>query len=190
MTMSIATTVILGVIVVILVLAIITVWMERQRAHSQKLQSRFGPEYERALEAAGSRHAAEQDLAARQRRVEGFNIRDLTPNDRQQFSARWREAQILFVDEPAQAIAEADRLVNEVMQARGYPVADFEQRAADLSVDHAEVVSNYRAARLLVARNEQRLASTEDLRQAMVHFRALFDDLLGASEERKEQVAV
>src|SRR5579859_8159445 len=187
--LSIVTDVIVALVAVVLILAIAAAWVNGQRARSAKLQSRFGPEYDRTLESTGSRKQAEEELAARQKRVQAFNIRYLTTDERKQFSDRWRAAQAQFVDNPSQAIVTADRLVDEVMRKRGYPVGDFEQNAADLSVDHAEVVSNYRAARALVAKNEQKQASTEDLRQAMVHFRALFDDLLAVPDEvaQKEQ---
>jgi hypothetical protein len=187
MGLTITATVILVLVVVVLLLAVLAAWTNTTRARSAKLQSRFGPEYERTLEAAGSRKEAEQELAARQRRVEEFNLRPLSAPERQQFADRWRDAQAQFVDQPEQAIGQADRLVNEVMQARGYPVADFDRRAADLSVDHAAVIANYRAARELMHKQEQRLASTEDLRQAMVHYRALFDDLLAAPAEQAQQ---
>jgi hypothetical protein len=178
------------VIVVLVALVLIGAWVQSGRSRREKLQSRFGPEYDRAIEEAGSRKEAERELAAREKRVQAFDMRTLTPDEQHEFSQRWRAAQARFVDDPAQAIADANGLVDEVMRARGYPMGDFEQRAADLSVDHADVVSNYRAARELVVKNELKLASTEDLRQAMVHFRSLFDDLLGApeSEAQKELV--
>ena len=178
---------VVAVVVVVLLLIAIWAWMASARSRHEKLQSRFGPEYDRALEAAGSRKEAEHELEARARRVEAFDIRPLAADERQRFLDRWRAAQAQFVDDPSQAVSAGSRLVNEVMQARGYPVGDFEQRAADLSVDHAAVVSNYRAAQALVVRNDQRLASTEDLRQAMVHFRALFEDLLGVSDNQEHK---
>jgi FtsZ-interacting cell division protein ZipA len=172
----------LVIIVVVVVLVLLGFWITGSRARRAKLQSQFGPEYQRTLEASTSRHEAEHELAARRKRVEAFNLRALAPNEQKTFADRWRAAQAKFVDDPAQAIGIANNLVMEVMRARGYPMGDFEQQAADLSVDHANVVDNYRAAQALVVKNDQRLASTEDLRQAMVHFRALFDDLLGNSE--------
>ena len=183
-------TVVAVIIVVIVVLAIVALLVNKGRVRSDRLQERFGPEYDRALQTAGSRKEAEDELLARQKRVQSFNIRALSPNERQQFAERWRAAQAQFVDAPAQAIVAADALVKEVMQARGYPVGDFDQNAADLSVDHADVVSNYRAARDLVVKQQQGRTSTEDLRQAMVHFRALFEDLLRvpANEDLKETV--
>ncbi len=183
-------TVVAVLIVVIVVLAVIGLLVNRSRVRSGRLQERFGPEYDRAVETAGGRKQAEDELRARQKRVQSFNIRALTTDERQMFANRWRAAQAQFVDAPAQAIVAADALVKEVMQARGYPVGDFEQNAADLSVDHADVVSNYRAARDLVVKQQQGRTSTEDLRQAMVHFRALFEDLLRipAGQDLKETV--
>ena len=176
----------IGALVFVVLLVVVGAWMSSRRARHEKLQSRFGPEYDRAIESAGSRDQAERELEARAKRVAAFDIRPLAADERQKFQDRWQAAQAQFVDDPLQAMAVANRLVNEVMQARGYPMGDFEQQAADLSVDHAVVVSNYRAAQALVVKNEQRLASTEDLRQAMVHFRALFEDLLGTSENQNQ----
>jgi hypothetical protein len=168
---------------VVLVLLVLIALMAMRRRRSTELHQRFGPEYERTLETAGNKHQAETELQARQERVEALHLHPLAPDQREQFAARWRTTQAHFVDEPAPATADADRLVMEVMQARGYPVGEFDQRVADLSVDHAEVVTNYRAARQIALASEAGRASTEDLRQAMVHYRSLFDDLLGASEE-------
>jgi len=176
------------VVVVLFVLALIGIGMAVERNRRARLQSRFGPEYDRAVEAAaGSHREAEQELLARQKRVQAFNLRSLNPEEQRGYAERWRAAQALFVDDPAKAIGVANGLVMEVMRARGYPMGDFEQQAADLSVDHATVVDNYRAAQALVTKNEQRKASTEDLRQAMVHFRALFDDLLGSTETQAQK---
>jgi len=184
----VSSTFLIGVLIFFALLLAAGVWLTRDRNRQQTLQTRFGPEYDRAIESAGSRKDAEHELEARARRVKAFDIRPLAADERQAFLERWRAAQAQFVDDPVQAITAGSRLVNEVMQARGYPVTDFEQQAADLSVDHADVVSNYRAAQALVVKNDQRLASTEDLRQAMVHFRSLFEDLLGVSEQQKELV--
>jgi hypothetical protein len=126
----------------------------------------------------GDQRGAQAELEARQKRVEQLDIRSLSPSDRARFADAWRATQAHFVDDPSAAIGEADRLVTDVMKARGYPIGDFEQRAADVSVDHPRVVENYRAARDTALRNERGQASTEDLRQAMVHYRALFEDLL------------
>jgi hypothetical protein len=169
----------LWVLVAIAVVVIAAVvWFETRRSRSEKLRTRFGPEYDRSVKAAGSVGAAEASLEARTRRVESLHIRALAPDDAARYGATWRQLQERFVDDPGGAVAEADRLVGEVMHARGYPLGDFEQRVEDISVDHPGVVMNYRAARDIAQTNARGEASTEDLRQAMVHYRALFDDLL------------
>ncbi len=168
------------VLLAILVIALIVagVVIARQR-RSQQLQEGFGPEYGRTLEETGDRRAAETELRERRQRRDEFEIRELEPAARDRYADRWRAAQRRFVDEPAPAVGEADSLVIEVMQDRGYPVAeDFEQLADDFSVDHPVVVEHYRAAHAISVRTTGGEAGTEDLRQAMVHFRALFDELL------------
>ena len=150
-------------------------WQRRQRAH---LRERFGPEYERTLRSVGDVRRAEADLAAREKRIARFQIRQLTADEVTRFGEVWHHVQALFVDDPRGAINEADRLVTEVMTARGYPISDFDQRVADISVDHPIVVEHYRAAREIVARHKRGDATTEDLRQGFVHYRTLFDDLL------------
>ncbi len=168
--------------VVIVVVAAVTFWLnERRRRRTERLHSHFGDEYDHAVERNG-RKAAEDELQSREERVSQLDIRRLTPGETHQFADRWQVTQADFVDEPGGAIKEADRLVMEVMQARGYPMGDFEQRAADVSVDHPEVVRNYRAAHAVAIRHSRAAASTEDLRQAMVHYRALFTDLLETDE--------
>ena len=163
-------------IAIILIGAI--VWITLSRVRSQRLRQRFGPEYERTVRTEGNVRKAEAELEARAKRVAKLQIRPLTSNDAQRFDAAWRAVQARFVDDPRGAVTEADRLVGEVMAARGYPVGDFEQRVADVSVDHADVVMNYRAAREIALQHAEGKATTEDLRQAMVHYRALFRDLL------------
>jgi hypothetical protein len=167
--------IVVGLIVVALVIGALT----RGRRHKE-LQSRFGPEYDRTVAEIGRRGKAEKELQARARRVETFHIHALAPADRERFQQLWRTAQAHFVDSPLTAVAEADQLVAEVMRARGYPVADFEQRAADLSVDHPVFVDNYRRGHALAERAQQGKAGTEELRQAMVHYRMLFEELLQA----------
>jgi hypothetical protein len=175
------------VIVAIVLIALVAgaLVLARRRSQSQQLQQGFGPEYDRAVEErGGDRRQAEAELLERRERREQFDIRELEPAARDRYSERWRAAQRRFVDQPGPAVGEADALVMEVMRDRGYPVADeFDQRAADLSVDHPDVVENYRAAHGISGRATAGEATTEDLRQAMVHFRALFVDLLGADEE-------
>lgn len=165
-------------------IAIVAVVGARRRAlmRSVELRQRFGPEYERAVEEFGSEARAERALAARTRRVEHLHFIALPPADRARFEATWTRVQTQFVDDPAGAVASANELIKEVMRARGYPSDDFDQRVADLSVDHATVVQHYRAARALSGSARSGQAQTEDLRQAFVHYRALFADLLRDTE--------
>ena len=170
-------------IVLVLVVALVIVigaaiWMYTKKRKTATLRGQFGSEYERAVDETGDRSKAEKTLEARKERVEKLQIRPLEPRERDAFAERWRSAQAQFVDDPKGAIAEADRLVAEVMQARGYPVGEFEQRAADISVDHPQMVEHYRAAHGIAQRNGHGEVETEDLRQAIVHYRALFQDLL------------
>src|SRR3954469_920883 len=175
--------VIVIVAIVLIALVVAALVVSRQR-RSQQLQEGFGPEYDRTVEErGGDRREAEAELRERRQRRDQFEIRELEPAAGDRYAERWRAAQRRFVDEPGPAVGEADALVIEVMRDRGYPVADeFEQRAADVSVDHPEVVEHYRAAHGISSRATSGDASTEDLRQAMVHFRALFVELLGEDE--------
>jgi len=156
----------------------VAVWLYVQKRRTEQLREQFGSEYDRTVQTHEDRRSAEKALEERRDRVERLNIRPLSATERTGFAERWQSAQAQFVDDPNGAIKEADRLVGEVMQTRGYPVGDFEQRAADVSVDHPDVVENYRAAHALALRNERDEADTEMLRTAMVHYRALFEDLL------------
>lgn len=149
---------------------------------SLRLRKRFGPEYARAVAETGDRWRAESALEHRAKRVERLHVRSLTPAERQHFREAWHEVQGRFVDDPIGSLAEADRLIASVMSAEGYPVADFEQRAADISVDHPEVVENYRGGHRIVLKEAQGGGDTEDLRQGMIHYRLLFEDLLGQPE--------
>jgi FtsZ-interacting cell division protein ZipA len=175
--------VIVIVAIVLIALVVGALVLARQR-RSQQLQEGFGPEYDRAVEEhSGDRKQAEAELHERRQRRDQFEIRELEPAARDAYAERWRTAQRRFVDQPGPAVGEADALVMEVMRDRGYPVADeFDQRAADVSVDHPEVVEHYRAAHTISGRATTGEADTEDLRQAMVHFRALFVELLGDDE--------
>src|SRR5438094_425401 len=156
------------VVAIVVILALVVaagVWFYTQRRRSEELRERFGPEYDRAVEEHGDRSAAERALQERQAQVEKLDIRPLSPQESERFGAAWREARARFVDDPVAAIKDANRLVQEVMAARGYPVGDFEARTALISVDHPQVVSNYRAAHDIAQRNERGEANTEDLRQ-------------------------
>ena len=162
--------------VVVVAAALGWYWARTQR--TQRLRRRFGKEYERTVHQEGDLRRAEAALEARARRVERLHIRSLSDDDRRRYSSAWMEVQTRFVDDPKSAVTAADRLVGEAMTARGYPVGDFEQRVEDISVDHPNVVMNYRAAREIADHHTAGQASTEDLRQAMVHYRALFSELL------------
>ncbi len=172
------------VVIIAIVVIVAIVWLLWRQRRSRQLREKFGPEYERTVRETGNTGRAEATLEARARKVEKLNIRPLTRDESARFSDAWRRVQARFVDEPKAAVADADRLVTEVMSARGYPMADFDERAADLSVDHATVVDNYRAARDIRVRHDRGEAGTEDLRQAMVYYRSLFQDLLGPAENQ------
>jgi hypothetical protein len=163
------------------VIAIAAVFLH-QRHRSHRLQSRFGAEYRRTLEELGSKTKAEAELEARERRVRRLKIVALNAADAARFASRWKTVQARFVDDPNGAVSEAGQLVHELMSARGFPAGDFNRRAADISVDHPGVVPNYRAAQDIAVRNERGEATTEELRRAVTHYRALFDELL---EERE-----
>jgi FtsZ-interacting cell division protein ZipA len=170
-----------GLLITILVIVIIVVLVAvllGQRRRTQRLQQQFGPEYQRTVARTGDQRSAEADLAAREQRRRELNIVALESAARDRYREAWRATQGRFVDDPAAATREADTLVAQVMRDRGYPVDDFEQRAADGSVDHPQVAENYRAAHAVYQANEQGLAGTDDLRQAFVHYRSLFSELL------------
>jgi hypothetical protein len=159
-----------------------------QRRRTTRLRERFGTtEYERALAEGGQRRRAEARLEERAKRVESFHLRELSPTDRTRFVEAWEQVQARFVDAPAGAVAEADQLLGDVMAARGYPMGDFEQRAADISVDHPVVIQNYRAAHAIALSHASGQASTEDLRRAMIHYRVLFEDLVHESNPAVDQ---
>jgi hypothetical protein len=170
------------VIAVIVVVIALCVFLLSRRKRATEVKERFGPEYERAVAETGSNSQAVSQLEERQKRREVLDIRPLEPSAVDRYRTSWRQTQTRFVDYPGDAIRDADSLVAEVMRERGYPVEDFEQRAQDLSVDHPEVVQNYRAAHAISLANEHGEATTEDLRQAMVHYRSLFDELLESKQ--------
>lgn len=171
------TMVIIILVVAVLVIAAAALFYLQKR-RTDNLRARFGSEYDRAIEGYGDRSRAEKILLEREKRVQKFNIRPLLPQDRERFALAWQDVQSQFVDDPRAAVAQADRLVTEVMNARGYPMGDFEQRAADISVDHPELVENYRIAHEIALSDRHGQASTEMLRKAMVHYRGLFEELL------------
>jgi hypothetical protein len=175
-------------IAVVIVIAVAALLIMRKR-RSDQLKQRFGPEYDRAVLQHGDARHAETVLADRAKRVEKFSIRALPPGDRERYAEEWANVQKRFVDDPAVAVTQADKLVTKVMTARGYPMSDFEQRTADISVNYPGVVQNYRSARTIVVRHNKGQSTTEDLRQAMVHFRSLFDELL-ESTPKTEKIGV
>ncbi len=174
------TTIVVAVVIVLLAIAAALLFMRNRK--TSKLQAKFGPEYSRTIEESGGRREAETLLHQREKRVEAFEIKPISPADSDRYLASWKTIQAEFVDDPKAALTHADELVGEAMTARGYPVTDFEQRSADLSVDHPVVVQNYRAGHEIALKHESGDASTEDLRQAMIHFRTLFDELVVEAE--------
>jgi hypothetical protein len=176
------------IVIVVAIAALAAVgWLVWQRRRSDELKTRYGPEYERAVHDLGDRRKAESELIKREERVKQLEIRPLGDQERSRFASDWRAVQGRFVDDPKGAVTEADRLVEDTMKVRGYPVSDFDQQAADLSVHHPRVVDNYRAARDIARRHRRGEASTEDLRQAMVYYRELFVDLLEDREHAKQE---
>ena len=163
----------------------VAAWQVAARRRTARLRERFGPEYNRAIERSGGRRGdAESELAERERRREELRIRPLSHASRERYGESWRDVQAEFVDDPEGAIQRADSLLISVMDERGYPTDDFEQRAADVSVDHPDVVENYRAAHAIARANARGEANTEELRQAMRHYRALFEELLATDDEQ------
>jgi hypothetical protein len=168
--------VVLTIAVIVIVAAAVILVLRRRSA---KLRARFGPEYNRAVAETGNRFKAEAKLENVEKRVKSYSLTALSAADRDRFQQSWRKIQADFVDDPARALSEADQLLGTVMVARGYPPSDFENRAAEISVDHATVVENYRAGHEIAVLQSQRQATTEDLRKGMIHYRALFDELMG-----------
>jgi hypothetical protein len=175
--------IVIAVVAVIAVAAVI--WAAMRTRQSEQLREQFGPEYDRVAADAPTKREAESELRARAERHDQFEIRPLAPERREGYRAHWAAVQAEFVDDPARAVAEADSLIQEVMRERGYPVDDFDTRAADLSVDHPDVVENYRAGHGIATAHGRGKAGTEELRKALQHYRALFEELLEV-ETRKE----
>jgi len=163
---------------VALVVLAIVIWAALRRRRTHTLRERFGDEYDRTVEEQGKPAKAEAALLEREARVAKLDIRPLAPQERDAAITEWREVKAVFVDSPVEAVHHADRLLGSVMNARGYPMADFDRRYEDLTVDHGEVARHYRDGHEITLRHERGQASTEDLRQAMIHFEALFDDLV------------
>ena len=176
--------------VLIIVGLVLGVWFSSRRRHSsQKLREKFGPEYDLTMEKAGNQRTAEEALGEREKRVTKLNIRDLDQNERERYHTEWIGIQADFVDDPSKSLEKANQLITEVMINRGFPVADFEQRAADLSVMYPNFVSNYRNANAVALKNQRNETSTEELRQAMVYYRSLFEELLGKVEDKKVEAS-
>ena len=167
-------------------LVAIGAWLYTRRKQSHRLQEHFGPEYDRTVDELGSRTKGESDLKAREKRVERLDILPLAPPEAARFSEAWQALQGRFVDNPKGVVVQAEQLVRELMEKRGYPMGDFERRAGDISVDHPDVVANYRSAQAIAVRDQRGSADTEELRKAVVHYRALFDELLEVREPRQE----
>lgn len=181
---------VIGIAAVAIVLIALVAWLvvRKRRSTTAGLRQRFGSEYERAVLKHGSARKAEAKLADREKRVEKLTIRALSPMEHDRFSEKWETVQSGFIDSPKGAVAQADDLVSSLMKTRGYPVSDFDQRAADISVDHPQMVENYRSAHEIALRAGKGAATTEDLRTAMIHYRSLFEELthVPATLEQKE----
>jgi hypothetical protein len=176
--MNTTTTIILVALLVLAAVAAVTFATLHRKWQSLRLKSQFGPEYDRTVERLGGQSQAEADLRKREARIAKLNIAPLTAEQAARFSQAWKRVQGIFVDNPSGAVAQADKLVQEVMTARGYPMGDFERRASDISVDHPTVVEAYRAAQIIAGRDARGEADTEQLRKAFVHYRTLFSELL------------
>lgn len=168
----------IAAVLAILIVGVILAPAFIRSKHSKQIQEDFGTEYDHTLDALGDKKKTITELEERQKHVQSLNIHPLSDIERERYTADWGAVQSKFVDEPGQAVEAADRLIMEVMQMRAYPVSDFEQRAADISVSYPSLVSNYRAARKIALKNKQGQANTEELRQAMMYYRSLFDELL------------
>jgi hypothetical protein len=178
----------LAAAVIVIVAVVAWLYVRKRRGTTAGLRQKFGPEYDRAVLTHGSERKAEAKLADREKRIEKLNIRDLDSMEHERYSKQWQAVQSRFVDSPKGAVAEADDLVSSVMKTRGYPVSDFDQQSADISVDHPLVVENYRSAHEIALRVGKDQATTEDLRAAMIHYRSLFEELVQVpvTVERKE----
>jgi len=190
MNLSAVSTTQIIIAIALVVVAGIAIWLFVRKRRTERLRAKFGgPEYARAVNEGGGRRQAEAGLDKRADRVESFHIRPLGPDDRARFVESWTRVQTRFVDSPGGAVTEADQLLGDVMSTRGYPVSDFEQRAADISVDYPLVLQNYRSAHEIALRQTRGQASTEELRQAMIHYRTLFDELVAEPELARAKAA-
>ena len=175
---------------ILIVIVLIWLYARKRRNRTAGLRRKFGPEYDRAVKVHGSERSAEAKLEDREKRVEKLSIRDLDPMERERFTKQWESIQSRFIDSPKGAVTEADDLVSSLMKARGYPVSDFDQRAADISVDHPRVMENYRSAHEIALRVGKDEGTTEELRTAIIHYRFLFEELAQApANAEKSKVA-
>jgi FtsZ-interacting cell division protein ZipA len=174
------------ILIVVIIVVLAAIFFGVQASRRRRLQSTFGPEYDRAVADTGNRSDAEKELRERERRHASLELKPLSPESQARYSTAWEEVQIRFVDDPADATNEADQLVTELISERGYPTSDYEDRLADLSVEHARTLGHYRDAHEINQRSQAGEASTEDLRQALVHYRALFADLLGTEPVKND----
>jgi len=168
----------IAVVLILVIMGIIMGPIFARRKRSQRFQNKYGPGYDRTVKTMGNEKKAQTEMDERQKHVDTLNIRPLSDSERERYLADWTKIQAKFIDQPGQATVEADHLIMEVMQMRAYPVSDFEQRAADISINYPALVSNYRLAREIAVKNERHEADTEELRQALIYYRALFDELL------------
>jgi hypothetical protein len=173
----------IAIIAIVVIALAVVIWLFLKTKRTKQLHARFGPEYERTVRSEGTARAAEKVLQERQQRVAGLEITPLTEQQRNRFAEAWDNEQAHFVDEPRAAVESADQLVGDVMKARGYPVEEFDQRAADISVEHPQLVANYRAAHEIAVRHRQGKAGTEDLRAAFIGYRSMFEELLGTGAQ-------
>jgi hypothetical protein len=181
-----------GLIIIAIVVVVIIgslAFLAGRKQKTKRLRNRFGPEYDRVAAKTDNRKTAEAELEARERRRDQFNLRPLDTASAERYQQQWQDTQARFVDSPSEAIGQADGLITTVMQDRGYPMDDFDQRAADLSVEHPDVVNRYRTAHRIAVANERGEASTEDLREAMIHYRSLFERLIdtGQTDQRTQE---
>jgi hypothetical protein len=184
-----STTLMIVIGVILVALVGIAAFLLLRKRNTTRLRTRFGPEYARALKDSGGRKQGEAGLQQREKRVAAFELRPLAPSDRERYVASWRKVQAQFVDDPKGSVTSADQLLGDVMSTRGYSASEFEQRSADISVNHPLLVENYRAAHEIALRHASGQATTEDLRQAMIHYRTLFDELVGAPEIARAKAA-
>ena len=181
--------VVAAVVIVAMILVAVGLYLQRRKARTLAFRNRFGSEYERAVVKHGSAREAEAKLAARENRVGTLTIHELGATERERFVTEWHTVQSRFVDHPKTAVTEADDLINALLEARGYPQASFEQRAADVSVHYPRVMENYRVAHSIAVRLGQSEATTEELRTAMIQYRNIFDDLLQAPRQLETRTA-